>query len=134
MSRRVVITGLGVVAPNGVGLDAFEQALRGGVSGIRHVPMLDELNFGCRVAGVPQGVDAVTEEMFDQATSIHDFQEHWEQQAELIEQSMRMLWTRSQQSGNHEAYPGNGFALEVAGGRIELTPERWANSSVSAKV
>jgi len=28
--------------------------------------MLDELNFGCRVAGVPQGVDAVTEQMFDE--------------------------------------------------------------------
>ena len=66
MSRRVVITGLGVVAPNGVGLEAYEKALRGGVSGIRHIPLLDELNFGCRVAGVPQGVDAVAEERFDE--------------------------------------------------------------------
>jgi 3-oxoacyl-(acyl-carrier-protein) synthase len=64
MSRRVVITGLGVVAPNGVGLDAYEKALRGGVSGIRHIPLLDELKFGCRVAGVPQGVDEIAEEMF----------------------------------------------------------------------
>ena len=66
MSRRVVITGLGVVAPNGVGLEAYEQALRGGVSGIRHIPLLDELNFGCRVAGVPEGVDAIAEERFDE--------------------------------------------------------------------
>ena len=66
MSRRVVITGLGVVAPNGVGLEAYEKSLRGGVSGIRHIPLLDELNFGCRVAGVPQGVDAVAEERFDE--------------------------------------------------------------------
>lgn len=65
MSRRVVITGLGVVAPNGVGLEAFERALRAGVSGIRHFPMLDELNFGCTLAGVPQGVDAIAEERFD---------------------------------------------------------------------
>ncbi len=33
--RRVVVTGLGVVAPNGVGLVDFESALRAGRSGIR---------------------------------------------------------------------------------------------------
>ena len=53
MRRRVVITGMGVVAPNGVGLTDYEQALRQGKSGIRHIPLLDELNFGCTVAGVP---------------------------------------------------------------------------------
>jgi 3-oxoacyl-(acyl-carrier-protein) synthase len=66
MSRRVVITGMGVVAPNAVGLDAYEQALRNGTSGIRHIPILDELKFGCRVAGVPQGVDEVAEQYFDE--------------------------------------------------------------------
>ncbi len=64
MTRRVVITGMGVVAPNGTGLEAYERALRDGVSGIRHIPLLDELKFGCRVAGVPQGVDELAERMF----------------------------------------------------------------------
>jgi len=66
VSQRVVITGLGVVAPNGVGLEAFEAALRGGVSGIRHIPLLDELKFGCRVAGVPPGIDELAEKTFDE--------------------------------------------------------------------
>ncbi len=66
MRRRVVITGMGVVAPNAVGLHAYEQALRDGTSGIRHIPILDELKFGCRVAGVPQGVDEIAEEYFDE--------------------------------------------------------------------
>jgi 3-oxoacyl-(acyl-carrier-protein) synthase len=66
VSRRVVITGLGVVAPNGVGLEAYEKALRGGVSGIRHVPLLDELKFGCTVGGIPQGVDELAEAMFEE--------------------------------------------------------------------
>jgi len=66
MRRRVVITGMGVVAPNAVGLDAYERALRSGTSGIRHIPILDELKFGCRVAGVPQGVDDIVEDHFDE--------------------------------------------------------------------
>ncbi len=51
--RRVVITGMGVVAPNGTGLPAFTQALRAGQSGIRHMPELEEFGFGCRVGGWP---------------------------------------------------------------------------------
>lgn len=52
-SRRVVITGLGVVAPNGVGIEAFHNAQVNGVSGIRLIPELQRLKFSCQVAGVP---------------------------------------------------------------------------------
>jgi 3-oxoacyl-(acyl-carrier-protein) synthase len=55
-SERVVVTGLGVLAPNGHGLAAYEAALREGVSGIRFIPKLAEQNFACQVGGVPQGV------------------------------------------------------------------------------
>ncbi|MEW6335500.1 MAG: beta-ketoacyl-[acyl-carrier-protein] synthase family protein [Thermodesulfobacteriota bacterium] len=65
MKRRVVITGMGVVAPNGHGLAAFERALREGISGIRYVPELAALNFGCQVGGVPQDFAAVRERYFD---------------------------------------------------------------------
>lgn len=53
VSGRVVITGLGVVAPNGVGLEDFLRALRAGSSGIRHMSELAELGFACQVAGQP---------------------------------------------------------------------------------
>ncbi|MBM1107208.1 beta-ketoacyl-[acyl-carrier-protein] synthase family protein [Aurantibacter crassamenti] len=53
MNRRVVITGLGVCAPNGIGLDAFSNALKNGTSGIRFQPKLADLNFGCQIAGEP---------------------------------------------------------------------------------
>ena len=53
MRRRVVITGLGVVAPNGVGVNAFTNALRNGVSGITHFEELDRLNFSCQIGGMP---------------------------------------------------------------------------------
>jgi 3-oxoacyl-(acyl-carrier-protein) synthase len=64
MTRRVVVTGLGVIAPNGNGLGEFELALRKGRSGIRAIEKLAELGFGCRVAGVPEGVDALAEAAF----------------------------------------------------------------------
>ena len=54
MDNRVVITGLGVVAPNGVGLEAFETALRAGQSGIRFDRELEELKFSCQISGKPQ--------------------------------------------------------------------------------
>jgi len=54
MAKRVVITGLGVVSPNGVGVSAFLNSLRNGISGIRFVPLYEELNMSCHVAGIPE--------------------------------------------------------------------------------
>lgn len=61
---RVVVTGLGVVSPNGCGLETYAEALQGGVSGIRHFPLLEELKFGCTVGGIPEGVDEISEAYF----------------------------------------------------------------------
>jgi 3-oxoacyl-(acyl-carrier-protein) synthase len=65
MKKRIVITGMGVSAPNAHGLDSFEQAIRGGVSGIRFIPQLQELNFGCQIAGVPENFDEIRNSYFD---------------------------------------------------------------------
>lgn len=54
MKNRVVITGLGVVAPNGVGLEAFTKAIKKGESGIRYHQKLDDLNFSCCIGGIPE--------------------------------------------------------------------------------
>ena len=53
MKQRVVITGMGVCAPNGVGLDAFKKAIQEGVSGITHHSVLKDLQFSCQVGGIP---------------------------------------------------------------------------------
>ncbi|MEX6688095.1 beta-ketoacyl-[acyl-carrier-protein] synthase family protein [Danxiaibacter flavus] len=53
MSRRVVVTGLGVVSPNGVGIPAFLHAIQNGISGLKFVPQYKELNFNSQVCGVP---------------------------------------------------------------------------------
>ena len=63
-TKRVVITGLGVIAPNANGVPDFEQALREGRSGIKHQESMAEAKFGCTVAGSPEGVDALCEASF----------------------------------------------------------------------
>ena len=45
--------------------EAFEQALREGRSGIRFQPLLEELKFGCQIAGVPENFDAIRKSYFD---------------------------------------------------------------------
>jgi len=65
MKNRVVITGMGVAAPNGHGLEAFEEALREGRSGIRFLPELRDLSFACQVGGIPQDFDAIRKRYFD---------------------------------------------------------------------
>jgi len=49
--RRVVITGLGVVAPNGVGKQAFWDALKQGRSGVRRITRFDPSPFPSQFAG-----------------------------------------------------------------------------------
>ncbi|WP_405198709.1 beta-ketoacyl-[acyl-carrier-protein] synthase family protein [Christiangramia sp. LLG6405-1] len=61
MSRRVVITGLGVAAPNAIGIDQFDQALKNGTSGIKFYQNLKDLNFSCQIGGKPP----VTQEMIN---------------------------------------------------------------------
>ncbi len=53
MNNRVVITGMGVAAPNAVGLEAFELAIRSGKSGIQFFQELEDLKFSCQIGGKP---------------------------------------------------------------------------------
>jgi 3-oxoacyl-(acyl-carrier-protein) synthase len=64
MKKRVVITGLGVVAPNGVGVSAFLNAIRNGISGIRFDPELERLEFSCQISGTPDVSEAMKEDYF----------------------------------------------------------------------
>ncbi|WP_348661230.1 beta-ketoacyl-[acyl-carrier-protein] synthase family protein [Croceibacter atlanticus] len=53
-TKRVVVTGLGICAPNGIGIPEFWKNTKLGVSGIRFIPQLRELNFTCQIAAQPQ--------------------------------------------------------------------------------
>jgi len=52
-SKRVVVTGYGAVAPNGVGVPAYRAALKAGKSGISRHEELRKLNFACQIGGKP---------------------------------------------------------------------------------
>ena len=64
MKRRVVITGLGVVAPNANGIAAFDTALRATRSGLRTVDFMVKHGFACTVGGIPRGVDELAKTLF----------------------------------------------------------------------
>lgn len=54
MNKRVVITGLGVVSPNAIGVIDFEMALRDMKSGITFHQSLADKKFSCQIAGTPK--------------------------------------------------------------------------------
>ena len=56
MTERIVITGIGVVSPFGVGRDRFWQHVSGGCSGTRAITEFDASDFACRVAAPVTGV------------------------------------------------------------------------------
>ncbi|MDT0685707.1 beta-ketoacyl-[acyl-carrier-protein] synthase family protein [Autumnicola psychrophila] len=64
MKKRVVITGLGVASPNGVGIEEFESAIKNGKSGITFHPKLEELNFSCQIGGKPEVSEEKLKEYF----------------------------------------------------------------------
>jgi len=50
MDRRVVITGLGVIAPNGIGKDAFWKAIIQGKSGVDRIKSFDTSGYDTKIA------------------------------------------------------------------------------------
>ncbi|MBV8906094.1 MAG: beta-ketoacyl-[acyl-carrier-protein] synthase family protein [Acidobacteriia bacterium] len=51
MARRVVITGIGAISPNGIGRECFWAATRNGRSGVRRISRFDPSAFQVQVAG-----------------------------------------------------------------------------------
>jgi 3-oxoacyl-[acyl-carrier-protein] synthase II len=51
--KRVVITGMGIVAPNGTGVEYAWKNVVGGVSGVRKIDNFDASDLPCQIAGLP---------------------------------------------------------------------------------
>ena len=61
MKRRVVITGIGAVSPNGIGRENFWQATRLGKSGVRRITSFDPAGFQVQIAGQIPDFDETTQ-------------------------------------------------------------------------
>ncbi|AZR72750.1 beta-ketoacyl-[acyl-carrier-protein] synthase II [Anoxybacter fermentans] len=57
MGRRVVVTGMGVVSPVGIGVDNFWNSLVNGVSGIDYIESFDTTDFPVKIAGEVKDFD-----------------------------------------------------------------------------
>jgi len=57
LSRRVVITGVGLLSPLGVGTNETWQAVRQGRNGISRIEQFDAADFACRIAGEVKNFD-----------------------------------------------------------------------------
>ncbi len=57
MRRRVVITGMGVVSPNGIGKEEFGRAVLDGRSGVRRISRFDASALTVQIAGEVVGFD-----------------------------------------------------------------------------
>lgn len=51
MHRRVVLTGIGAVSPNGIGREAFWSATKAGISGVKRISQFDASDLQCQIAG-----------------------------------------------------------------------------------
>ena len=49
--KQVVISGIGVVSPNGIGNEAFKKSILEGRSGISKIECFDASGMKCQVAG-----------------------------------------------------------------------------------
>jgi 3-oxoacyl-[acyl-carrier-protein] synthase II len=70
--RRIVVTGIGVIAPNGIGKEQFWQSLREGSSGIKPITIFDPTFFKSKLAGEVTNFDA---ESFLEAKGLRNLDE-----------------------------------------------------------
>jgi beta-ketoacyl-acyl-carrier-protein synthase II len=57
LSRRVVVTGVGLISSVGIGTEENWRALRNGTNGIGPITAFDASKFNCRIAGEVKGFD-----------------------------------------------------------------------------
>ena len=55
--RRVAVTGMGAVSPNGIGREAFWQATRNGKSGVKRIDRFEVDTLPTKIAGQVVGFD-----------------------------------------------------------------------------
>lgn len=74
--RRVVITGLGILAPNGIGTQKFWDSNINGISGIDYISTIDTTEISVKIAGEVRGfnpLDYMNQRLYQKTTRFSHF-------------------------------------------------------------
>lgn len=123
MQRRVVITGLGVVAPNGIGKEEFWNACISGRSGIRRITRFDASHLPSQIAGevkdfYPKAL-GLTE---DECTSLDRAAQYALAAANLAMEDARLLNLLGEEERDH-----TGVSMGSAMASVEGAEIYWAH-------
>lgn len=103
---RVVVTGMGVVSPIGIGVDQFWSAAVNGISGIRKIAGFDASNVRSQIAGeVPD---------FDPAAFLSP--KHIEQTDRFTQLALLATKLALEDAGGLDAYPSKRIAVSIGSG------------------
>jgi 3-oxoacyl-[acyl-carrier-protein] synthase II len=117
--RRVVITGMGVVAPNGIGVDNFWDSLSLGRSGIKKITRFDTLSYPVQIAGEVQHFDPLIYMTPKKAR-------HMDRFAQFAVACTKMAIEDSELDINNANTDRIGIALGSALGGFPLAEEQYA--------
>ena len=119
MARRVVITGLGAIAPNGIGKERYWNALVSGHSGIKRISRFDSSRYPVKIAGEVTDFNPSEYMEVKQARRLSRFAQFSLAASRMaIEDSMLVL--------QHENPYRMGIALGTAIGGLEICEKECA--------
>ena len=122
MQRRVVITGLGVVAPNGIGKEDFWSACISGRSGIRRITRFDASHLPVQIAGEVTGFWPVAQGLTeDECTSLDRAAQYAVTASDLAMEDAGLLDVLSKEERDH-----SGVAMGSAMASVEGAERVWA--------
>jgi 3-oxoacyl-[acyl-carrier-protein] synthase II len=113
-NRRVVITGLGVIASNGIGKDAFWEGLKTGKSGIVRITRFDVSTHPSQIAGEVHGFDPMDYMSPKSAKRMGRF-------AQFAVATSKMAIKDAELKINHENQTNVGIVFSSAVGGIEFS-------------
>ena len=123
---RIVVTGIGVVSPFGVGREQFWRAVSGGCSGTRAITEFDASEFACRVAAPVTGVTIADvpelegDDMWD--TDYRADPKRYSRTALIGVIAAREAWA---DAGLRIAEPGAGVVIGSGGGGIDVGERQY---------
>jgi 3-oxoacyl-[acyl-carrier-protein] synthase II len=117
--KRVVITGMGVIAPSGIGLKTFWDSLVNGRSGIRKITRFNAVSYASQIAGEVKGFDPLD---YMSAKSVR----RMDRFSQFAVACVRMALDDSRLEITHDNSDKVGIALGSALGGFPMAEEQYA--------